>query len=110
MAEGMASPPAFFTFATADMNDPLYRFDATEWIDPPAIPLSDDPDYYQEKTYRRAANGSLYGQCALKSEWQRYVTLGYFAIDDGSVFEYEWSNLETKPLRVHRMIWYHYMF
>jgi hypothetical protein len=77
-------------------------------MDPPVFtPI--DPTL-TDSVYRRRANDSLYQQISSPAKWQKYVTLGYFAIDDGAFFDLEWSAREANPTKMHSIIWYNYLY
>ena len=111
MTEGTASAPPFFDYALDDISGSQYLFDATEWVDPPMLVFDDDDPDSKEVVCRRNANDSVYRrQFSTMKTWQRYVTLGYYALEDGSLFDMDWRYKESNPLRMHRMIWYNYMY
>lgn len=68
-----------------DLTKPMFKFERTDWMDSPTFKQI-DPNL-NDFVYRRQANDSLYRQISSPSKWQKYVTLGYFAIDDASTME-----------------------
>ena len=111
MSEGTAHEPPFFDHALEDATSPEYQFDTTEWVDPPMLVFDDDNPDNKEIVCRRNANDSVYrNHFSTPERWQRYVTLGYYALDDGALFDMAWLGMESHSLRLHRMIWYKYMY
>ena len=91
-----------------DISKPIFKFERNDWMDPPVF-TQIDPNL-TDSVYRRQANDALYRQISSPSKWQKYVTLGYFAIDDGAVFDLEWSAREANPTKMHSIIWYNYLY
>ena len=111
MAEDTAFEPSFFDYALDDPSGLEYQFDAPDWVDPPMLVFDDDDPDSKEIVSRRNANDSVYQwHFASFKSWQRYATLGYYTLDDGSLFDMAWTCMDTCPLRLHRMIWYNYMY
>ncbi|KAI2503174.1 hypothetical protein MHU86_11277 [Fragilaria crotonensis] len=77
-------------------------------MDPPVFKPIDQT--LSDSIYRRRANDALYQQISSPAKWQKYVTLGYFAIDDGAFFDLEWSAREVNPTKMHSIIWYNYLY
>ena len=93
---------------TDDLSSEIFRFDTTVWSDaPPFVPR--DPDG-NETLSRRNANHAIYRQIGNATAWQRYITLGYYAIDDCLAFDREWRIFGTNPLMMYQIIWYNYMY
>jgi hypothetical protein len=108
MMEGTAPPFLPETKTSPDITKPIFKFERTDWIDPPTInPINPEMN---ESIYRRQANDALYRQISSPSKWQKYVTLGYFAIDDGALFDLEWSAREANPTKMNSIIWYNYLY
>ena len=91
-----------------DLSKPMFKFDRTDWMDPPVFKPIDQT--LSDSIYRRRANDALYQQISSPAKWQKYVTLGYFAIDDGAFFDLEWSAREVNPTKMHSIIWYNYLY
>ncbi len=70
-----------------DITKPMFKFERTDWMDPPGFKPLDSKT--NEFVYRKQANDALYRQISSPAKWQKYVTLGYFAIDDGAIFDLE---------------------
>ncbi len=77
-------------------------------MDPPVFKPIDQT--LTDSVYRRRANDALYQQISSPAKWQKYVTLGYFAIDDGAFFDLEWSARAASPTKMHSIIWYNYLY
>ena len=93
---------------TDDLSSAIYHFDTTVWNDaPPFVPRDSDGN---EIVSRRNANHAIYRQIGNATAWHRYITLGYYAIDDCMVFDREWKTFGTKPLMIYQIIWYNYMY
>ncbi|KAI2509655.1 hypothetical protein MHU86_4775 [Fragilaria crotonensis] len=90
-----------------DLSKPMFKFDRTDWMDPPVFKPIDQT--LSDSIYRRRANDALYQQISSPAKWQKYVTLGYFAIDDGAFFDLEWS-AQVNPTKMHSIIWYNYLY
>jgi hypothetical protein len=63
----------------------------------------------KEHLYKRRASDALYRQTTSSEGWQRYVTLGYFAVHDGKLFDQEWNRFEAVPVWIYKLIWYNYL-
>lgn len=113
MTEGTAPPPQPPPCPAPpppppDMTHPRFSFDINEWLPSPVL-YGRTPDE-KEDIYRRRANDALFRQNATPEAWHRYVTLGYYAVDDGQIFEQEWNRSTENPVRIHQLIWYNYLY
>lgn len=108
MTEGTASTFLPDPNKPPDISKPMFTFERTDWMDPPVFKPTDPT--LSDSIYRRRANDSLYQQISSPAKWQKYVTLGYFAIDDGAFFDLEWSARAASPTKMHSIIWYNYLY
>ena len=93
---------------TEDLSSPTFQFDTTIWRDaPPFVPRDIDGN---EVVSRRNANHAIYRQIGNATAWHRYVTLGYYAIDDCMIFDKEWKKFGSNPLIMYQIIWYNYLY
>ncbi len=86
----------------------MFTFNRTDWMDPPVFKQIDPS--LNDSVYRRHANDALYRQISSPSKWQKYVALGYYAVDDGAVFDLDWCAREANPTKMHSIIWYNYLY
>ena len=88
-----------------DLQHAQLTFDTIEWVETP-IHVSTDTDENSRKT----TNDEIYRSMHTAKEWHRYTVLGYYAVEDGHNFDIEWRARTVNPLRLHRLIWYNYLF
>jgi hypothetical protein len=91
-----------------NLNSQKFRFDTTEWHDPPPLAITSKTE--NEWIYRRKANDELYKQYGTATTWHRYITLGYYALNDGMQFDKEWQAMTDQPIKMHRIIWYNFLY
>ena len=106
MTESAALPPTHDHNAP-DLNHVLLSFETTEWNNPPTLVLNEDTSI--EDIDKKKTNDEMYRRFHSATDWNRYTTLGYYAVDDGAEFDVEWRAQSVDPLRLHRLIWYNYL-
>jgi hypothetical protein len=104
MIESAAIPPTHDPYMP-DLQHTQLTFDTTEWVETP-IHVSTDTDANTRKT----TNDEIYCSMHTAKEWHRYTILGYYAVEDGHDFDIEWRARTVDPLRLHRLIWYNYLY
>ncbi|KAI2492120.1 hypothetical protein MHU86_22424 [Fragilaria crotonensis] len=102
------SPPMAYP-AHQDPNQTLYGFHCDVWEESPSPAFGQDWFPHEER-FRRDANANAYRQYGNPIAWNRYITLGYFALEDCVEFDQLWKNFDKDPLAVHRVIWYQFMY
>jgi len=108
MTGGTAPPPSLPPSLSKESSSSVLSFDIDEFVDAPAfIPNTYDPKNFERI---RKDNDDSYRTSVTPTAWHRYVQLGYYALSDGKTFDTEWQSFEESPLRMHRLIWYNYMF
>ena len=109
MTEETAPPFSPDPTGSPDFANPLFDFATTEWHALPKITTNDDDDdvklpnlrlYFLDQ-FRKRTN---------PTDWHRYLTLGYFAYEDGQTFTVDWHNKTTTWLERHKIVWYNYMY
>jgi hypothetical protein len=87
----------------------LYGFHYEDWE---TSPLPTGPDLVSDEgRYCSSANANdAFRQYGNPSEWNRYLTLGYFALKDCGEIEKLRKNFDNDPLMMHRIIWYQFMY
>ena len=108
MTDPTASPPDPVTPHVHDLSSAVFRFDTKLWFEAPEYRASDPND--KEITYRRKANDNIYRTTGNPTNWNRFTTLAYYAMDDGMKFDKEWKNIDTDPTNIYRIIWYNYTY
>ena len=103
----MPPPPAYPTFE--EVEHAVYVFECDQWEE---IPYPDGPDWFTDSERNRqnehANRYQKYG--GTPTGWARYLELGFFGYEDCSEFEEVWNNFDSKPLAVHKAIWYQFMY
>ena len=107
MTESAALPPTHDHNAP-DLQHVLLSFETTEWSNPPTVNLSKETSINDSNI--KKANDEMYRRLHTATEWNRYTTLGFFAVNDGMDVDIEWRAQLVDPLRVHRLIWYNYLY
>ena len=88
-----------------DFHHVLLTFETTEWMDPPMLVSNDNALIVRKQT-----NDEIYRSMHPATDWHRYTQLGYYAVEDGNDFDIEWKAMSVDPLRIHRLIWYNYLY
>ena len=107
MTESAALPPTHDHNAP-DLHHVLLSFETTEWSNPPTH--GSNGNLSIEELDKKKMNDEMYRRFHTATDWNRYTTLGYFAVDDGDEFDIEWRAQSVDPLRLHRLIWYNYLY
>jgi hypothetical protein len=108
MTDPTAAPPDPVTPHIHDLSSATFRFNTKLWFEAPEYGASDPND--KGLMQRRQENDELYRSKGNATKWNRFTTLAYYALDDGMKFDKEWTNFESEPLTIHRIIWYNYMY
>lgn len=89
MTIGEGLPPPMAYPVNQDPKHQLYGFHCDDWE---KSPIPTWPDFVSdEERKRRNANANAYRQYGNPSDWSRYLTLGYFALEDCGKFEKIWK-------------------
>ena len=91
-----------------DLQHALLTFETTEWGDPPKLVSTNKSE--TEEHFRKYANDVIYRSRNTATDWHRYITLGYYTVEDGTEFDVEWHAMLVDPLRIHRLFWYNYLY
>jgi hypothetical protein len=108
MTEATAQPFSPDPPAYPDRDNPAFAFATTEWQ--AATPITDKNDAAASLINPRKQFLENYRHLSNPNEWNRYLTLGYFAYEDGQTFNSVWNNETTTWLFRHKIIWYNYKY
>lgn len=107
MSEGATAHPSPTMAYLPPDGDPVFGFLTTKWIDPGNLASTKAETEKDRNT--RISMENTYRQHTNPTSWNRYCTLGRYAVD-GNTFDTIWKEFEVDPLRVHCLIWYNYMY
>jgi hypothetical protein len=105
--EPVSIPPSAFP-VDLDPSHPVFGFKCDQWLGPP---LPNGPDWFSpEERCRREANMYSYRQKGAKENWCRYLSLGFFLLNDCFECNQILAAMEMDPFQVHISIWYNYRY
>ena len=89
----------------APSYDPM-SFDTTTWQETPAFVIAEESD--TALFTHKEGNDGRYRSTKTPTQWNRYINLGYYALDNGDEFDAAWENFAANPRHVHHIVWYNY--